>query len=84
MDRPITLFNFKRLGGRMNALRQVSPETAVFDQTAAPCLCGALPLLVEAHGQFYMNCPPCYVITHRVESAEVARKQWASLLAVLA
>ena len=68
----------------MNALRQVSPETALFDQSAAPCFCGALPLLVEAHGQFYMNCPPCYVITHRVESADVARKQWASLLAVLA
>ncbi len=66
----------------MNDIRSIAPERTDFDHASPPCLCGATPLLTYSGGQYYMSCPPCWVRTHKVASAEMARLQWSAMLRV--
>lgn len=61
----------------------VAPERAEFDHQCYPCNCGAQPMLTQQGKSFYMSCSPCWVRTHKVESAELARLQWSYMMVPL-
>lgn len=67
----------------VNEPRAIAPERTSADDQSLPCPCGATPLMTEANGLFYMSCPPCWVRTHKVPSAEAARLQWSAMLRVM-